>query len=405
METTTRNASLEELHQLLSVQHDAKHDAVVPASKLWYRNGQLRASGMGPDGPPGRSGLFQPTEIFDGHIADALKIPLAYVRRMRKDAVSLLDHNVNHWLHSEGGERNFFVRTFLDTHTQPEHELGVWPDGIARALLSDRYKRVDNLDVITAVLTGLRNSGIDARVSSCAISERRMQVRVVAPQVMAYADDLVAGYRDPFGHDEKRKQRRKQWSARTGVDIDAFGDSSVVFAGFVVTNSETGDGAASIWPQILFATCINGQTFSKDVLRNIHLGAQLGEGVVEWSDETQQKNLELIQSMTTDAVGKFLSHDYVSAKIDELSRQAGIELDNPEETVKLVGNQLKFTEEQIAGVFNHFIRGGQVTAGGVMQAITSYAQDVEDPDVAWELELAAGPALNAAASHALAARR
>jgi hypothetical protein len=89
---------------------------------------------------------------------------------------------------------------------------------------------------------------------------------------------------------------------------------------------------------------------------------------VEWSDETQQKNLELIQSMTTDAVGKFLSHDYVSAKIDELSRQAGIELDNPEETVKLVGNQLKFTEEQIAGVFNHFIRGGQVTAGGVMQA-------------------------------------
>jgi hypothetical protein len=82
METTTRNASLEELHQLLSVQHDAKHDAVVPASKLWYRNGQLRASGMGPDGPPGRSGLFQPTEIFDGHIADALKIPLAYVRRM-----------------------------------------------------------------------------------------------------------------------------------------------------------------------------------------------------------------------------------------------------------------------------------------------------------------------------------
>src|SRR5438105_4438775 len=113
METSSRNASLEELHALLSVQHDAKHDAVVPAHGLRYTRGQLRAASMGQDGPAGVPGLFQPTEIFDSHIADALKIPLAYVRRMRKDAIDLLDDNVNHWLRET--DRSFFVRTFIDT--------------------------------------------------------------------------------------------------------------------------------------------------------------------------------------------------------------------------------------------------------------------------------------------------
>jgi len=47
-------------------------------------------------------------------------------------------------------------------------------------------------------------------------------------------------------------------------------------------------------------------------------------------------------------------------------------------------------------VFDFFIRGGQISAGGVMQAVTAYAQTVEDPDRAYDVERAGVPALEAA---------
>ena len=40
----------------------------------------------------------------------------------------------------------------------------------------------------------------------------------------------------------------------------------------------------------------------------------------------------------------------------------------------------------MAGRLAHFIRGGQLTAGGVMQAVTSVAQTLDDADTAADLE-------------------
>src|SRR5690554_8025350 len=39
-----------------------------------------------------------------------------------------------------------------------------------------------------------------------------------------------------------------------------------------------------------------------------------------------------------------------------------------------------------AGILEHFIQGGQPTAGGVMHAVTSYAQTISDADRAYEIE-------------------
>jgi hypothetical protein len=40
----------------------------------------------------------------------------------------------------------------------------------------------------------------------------------------------------------------------------------------------------------------------------------------------------------------------------------------------------------VTGKLAHFIRGGQLTAGGVMQAVTSVAQTLDDADTAADLE-------------------
>jgi hypothetical protein len=49
-------------------------------------------------------------------------------------------------------------------------------------------------------------------------------------------------------------------------------------------------------------------------------------------------------------------------------------------------------------ILAHFIRGGQLTAGGVMQAVTSVAQTLDDADAAHEMESQAVRALDIAAA-------
>jgi hypothetical protein len=52
----------------------------------------------------------------------------------------------------------------------------------------------------------------------------------------------------------------------------------------------------------------------------------------------------------------------------------------------------------VIGKLGHFIRGGDITAGGVMHAVTSAAQIQDDADTAYEMESAALRALDLAAT-------
>ena len=55
-------------------------------------------------------------------------------------------------------------------------------------------------------------------------------------------------------------------------------------------------------------------------------------------------------------------------------------------TVKYLGTQLRFSEDQQTTILGHFLGGGQRTAGGILQAVTSAAQVQADADAAYEME-------------------
>jgi len=56
------------------------------------------------------------------------------------------------------------------------------------------------------------------------------------------------------------------------------------------------------------------------------------------------------------------------------------------------------TEPTLIGKMGHFIKGGSLTAGGVMHAVTSVAQTLPDADAAHGLESQALRVLSLAAS-------
>jgi hypothetical protein len=370
---SARNATLADLADLLRDQQARKVDVVAPAAAIRAAGGRLVIDGtapvLGADGVSMTSGTYTPTDVCDQRLADKLGIPGAYLRRLRDHKLDLYDANVNGWL--DGDERRFLLRCLRpDTSDSP---------GIVRAFLSDGYKIIDNLDVLLAALDGVRQAGSPIQIDGCDLTERRMYVRVVCEQVRVLAPALLAGYRSPF----------------TG----AMGaENPVVFAGFVLTNSETGCGAFTLTPRLVVQVCRNGMTITRDAVRAVHLGERHEEGIVTWSGNTQDKTLALITAKTTDAVRTFLDPAYAERVVRALEKDAGHPVADPQAAVETVSQRLRFTDAQQNEILTHFIRGGDVTAVGIMHAVTAAAQTQADADTAHEMEASALRALEIAAA-------
>ena len=400
---TARNASLPELVELLRTQHAAKLDVVAPATDLHAQGGNLLVRGAGeavlsPEGVSRSDALLRPSATAEAGIADKLDIPLAYLRRCRREQVELFDANVNTWLGAAAGRR-FLVRGLTATGTDPTGGAGAagagrpgeelpgggaptgGGGGILRALLSDSFRIVDNLDVLLSALAGIRDAGATVEITAADVSERRMWVKVVSREIAAQAPQLLAHYTSPF-------------TGARGVD------NPVVFAGFLISNSETGQGKFTITPRLEVQVCENGLVLNQHALAEVHLGGRLPDGLIRWSADTQATALALVGKKARDAVASFLDPAFVTAALRRIEADAGVEVTAPTATLEHVAKTLRFPAEAAETLLAHFIRGGDTTSGGVLQAVTSTAQPLTAPDAAYQLEAQGVEAMSLAARHA-----
>jgi hypothetical protein len=412
--TIARAIDLESLHEILKGQHVRKVDAVVPASKIRVRDdGVLVLADTGvaeitEDGVTPADGLYRPTEVFDDGASQKLNIPRAYLRRMREDRPDHYARCINVGIEqalAADPDKTFLVRAFRGEGDQP---------GMARAFLSDRFAlELDHLDALVAVLHGVKlasvdDSGqstglkIDVPAGGADLSERGMRLRITAPGIKAYAPGLLAHYRSPFTDGHIHRINNGGWTPQAALraaqaEGRAYnpGSEPVAFAGFQLDNSETGNGKWRLTPVVVFQVCSNGLHMTSHAVTAQHLGGKLDAGV-RWGQDTQRVNAEGITLRTRDAVRQFLDPAFIAARVAELEKMAGKPVEDAAKAVELVSTKLTFTEVETATVLDHFIRGGQLTAGGVMNAVSSAAQTIEDPDRAQYVEVRAVQAMELA---------
>jgi hypothetical protein len=361
--TQLRHATFPDLLTTLRDVEARKLDVVASGTALSMNDdGNLIVPGTGEavideNGVTPGDGTFAPLNTFEETAAPRLDIPLAYWRRC---PAPLRAENVNHWLHADP-DRKFLVRllTGVDGMT-----------GVARALLSNGYKRIDNLDVTMAMLDGVRSAGIDPSGITIDgdLTARRLQIRITAPSIAVHGGDLSKRY------------QHKAHAAK---------DRPMVWGGLVASNSETGGGAWSITPRIVQEICTNGMTRARDSVRSVHVGGKLAEGIIDWSEQTRQAEVDLIRGQARDAVMQFLSVDYVQSWVDELQELTTIKVDKPVDAVQIVARQLSFGEKAADEILAWFIDGADTSAWGLVQAVTAWAQDTDDVEAAIAAEAGA----------------
>lgn len=343
-----QGSTLAELAAEVERQADSKADFVADTRRLGFTsNGSstLTIDGANRDGSLGE---FTVTEHTHGQIAQRLSIPKPYYDRMRKEAPELLDRNVRHWF-TEKPERRM-IRTL---------------DGNARAFLSDRYRRLDNIELANYLLPVLGEMD-GVKVESCGLTDTRLYIKATLPTVQA---EIKVG--DP------------------------------VCSGVVISNSEIGAGRFLVETLIYRLICLNGAITGTSLAKH-HLGRRLGgedEGVHLFTDETLKADDEAFFLAARDLVKAACSEIKFAQIVADCKELAALRVEgDPVAVTEKLAASYGLNDGERSGVLRHLIEGGDLTAWGYVNSITRASQDADSYDRATELERLGGSLIELPAS-------
>lgn len=275
--------------------------------------------------------------VAHSQIGQTLGIPAKYYEKMRNDNPRLLAENINSWFAVEPRVR--MVRSLGDT---------------MRALLSDKYRRIDNYEVAQTVLPIIADMQ-DARIESCDITDERMYIKVVNPRLTT---EVVPG--------------------------------DVVQSGILISNSEVGMGSLTIQPLVYRLVCSNGMVVNDAKTRKYHVGRgnQADEDFTLYADETLKADDRALMLKVQDTVRAVVDQTRFEKVVDLMrqAKNAKIVSSNIPAMIELTGTDFGFTKQEGVGILDHLIRGGDLTLYGLANAVTRSAQDVDSYDRSTAME-------------------
>ncbi len=270
-------------------------------------------------------------------MAASLAIPKVYYQKMMTEAPDLLARNANHWLQAQPMKK--LVRTL---------------DGHVRAVLSDSYRPLDNLDLAEAVLPKL--IGMDAQVVSSEITESRLYLKAVTEKI---SGEVAKG--------------------------------DVIQAGVIVSNSEIGHGSLRVEALDFRLVCLNGM-IREHSIRKAHLGRNRGEDAIEdarefFRDETRIADDRAFFLKVQDATAAMFDAVRFAGRIEQYKAAAERQIEkDPITVVEVTAKKYGMIEKERTGVLLHLMKGGSLTQWGLANAVTRMAQDVGSYDRSVELE-------------------
>lgn len=284
---------------------------------------------------------FGTTRLFHRQVASALGIPAKYYDIMQSQKPELLARNVNTWLSDR--ENSYMIRT-----------MDYGGGRVASALLSDRYRRIDNMEIASAVLPLFAGSD-QYEVISSEVTENRMYLKILS--------------------------RRLEMEVVPG---------DYVQAGVVISNSEVGLGSVNVQPLVYRLVCTNGMIVNDMGERKNHVG-RAAKAVEDsfhiYSDETMEAEDKAFLLKLRDVTMAAIEEGRFAQVVGKLKESAGIPITGKvTEVVELTGKTYGFNTDEQDSILQYLIAGGDLSQYGLSNAITRASQDVESYDRATALE-------------------
>lgn len=265
---------------------------------------------------------FSFTDRSVSQMCGKLKIGKSYIQKCLPESADLVAHNLNFWI-NKSKDRKLMLRTYNDNE--------------ARAILTDRYKRIDCDRVAGQVLDKLMDLDVEFKYSY--YDGDKMNITAVTPKVEG---EVVKG--------------------------------DVVQGGITITNSEVGNGSLMIKPFIYRLVCTNGMIAPS--YYNQFYAKHVGKIVIDPNEDEQWK-------VTIEKMNKQLELVANPEVFEEnllRLQQTTKEQVNSRQIVALAKSQ-GISDAERAGIFerlNHYV-GEEFTVSkyDLANAVTNLANDEE----------------------------
>ena len=320
--------SLNELAQKLTDQKSLKKDYVVESSNLrFYSNGsnQLHLQEI--------DEVFDVNDVALNQITTKVGLSKKYTDKMLDGHKSLLMDNVNYW--------------FTNT---PKAQMIRTLDGTARAVLSDKYKRVDNDMIAEQVLPILLDKEYD--IKSCAITDTKMYIKASLPSLQREVNK---------------------------------GD--VVESGVIISNSEVGHGAVNVSPFIHRLVCMNGMVVNDSRLQSRHLTSSQAtiDGVYEvLSDEAKELDSRALLTKVRDVVASTSDEMRFEEQVQMMTDASQIKIKRPKKVIELLENKFDLTKNEGESILENLInrddKQPMSNLWSVVNSITALGNTMDDYD-------------------------
>ena len=327
--------SIVELAEAIQNEADNKKDYISPSQLMHvHANGDLKISMRDANDDV----LDMPlTQHASRQMASKFGIPAKYFDRMLADAPDLLATNANHWLHKE--PKDLMVRTLF---------------GKVRGIMSNRYQRIDNINIAEDLLPFLSvQDGLE--IASCEVTEKKLYIKAVMHKMVS----------------EIKK-----------------GD--VVEAGLWISNSEIGCGQFEVAPFIHRLICLNGMKVNDAKFGKRHVGARADVNDSTYSilsDETLRADDRAFMLKARDVVKAAFDEKIFEGHVNKLRDTTERKLEgNPVKAIEVLGATHGLLQGEQSSILRKLIEGGDTSQYGLLNAVTAYSQDVSDYDRASELE-------------------
>ena len=294
----------------------------------------------------GDMGILQTTGWATTQLAQKLGIPKTYMDKMAKSGkAGLICKNINGWMQDRP------KRMFRTLETSEGQRY-------IRAVLSDRYRVIDNYDLAFGCMDALIKH--EAKFKSAHISETRMYLRAV-----------FDGESQTF-------------------DV---GEGDTYTNGVAIINSEVGNGTAKIVPFVWRKICSNGMmgwAEGMPIFEHRHLGSKIDAGV--YSPETLTLEGGFLLSSMRDIISAISKPDAFRKMMEAMEGTKEVKPESIYDTVEGLAITFNLTESLKQRVMDAVMKDNTIPTDAIgsqyalVNGITGSAKHL-NPDAQYEMEM------------------
>ena len=334
--------NLKALAAELKRQHNEKRDFIINTRNLQIQTNSKSESKL-TFNLNNKPVSFNVNDNAHQQIASRLNIPIRYYQKMQLESPQLLDQTVNDSFKKVAENR--MIRTL---------------DGTARAFLSDRYRRIDNLEICAAIYPFIESTKF-LSVESAEVTDSHLYLKVINKRIKA---EVSKG--------------------------------NIIQAGFVISNSEVGEGCLKVEPLIFYSLSKNALIFKDCLHKTNHIGRQfkLSSTTYEVPVDERNYNANIFTKLQKDiqaAISDFETFDTIVQLLKQ-SKQIPLQKDIVK-AVESLANDFELSPNERGDILRQLLISEDHSRYGLIQAISAASKISNSYERATDLEHISGELL------------